>query len=589
MSLVLPAMAARTKFHQFEGENLIQADQVPPTEVVAEQELGGKKLTLEITTDKDRIGVMPGSKIKFTVRLLVDGAPLRDMEQLSEIFSGQGRSVQMSAERIPKVLKINARRLDQNLNINFSSSTDDDQSLWFDDGTSKNRARDILLGNYCEATAQPYWSPIVVAKKPQAEITNQLISEQLTSYSKDEGVALFDFSKAAVDFEFVYGGVRILPFIEIAAGLTTVGSSQKVVFFEDQFTSRASRVQPATVSEQEPVVEYQVDFDRGALTPGVPTELKLTVSAHNPKNGQVFTSPWQRVRITAVPLYKIPNVTSLGSYGSSGRPNNYQNPYFDDNTPFNPMVLPSRIQSGLTVEMPGTFNLNEEEKSRYGVNLSMSDYQDSAGGYGGGSLAQSCVSPSAIELDLIEGVAEIPFSYNGNIGPSGQLVFVIQPANYFIPYGVKDTYYGWAEGQPVDFSEYFARRLGAEEYKARKEELITYREKNNIQYPVDRLPENAFESAWASLGYPFIAMPNLPANLYGGTWFKYDDFANYRSQTYTVVGINIGSGIDLVTPQLGFWWWILIGHLIKIAIVAFETVYLRRKAKTVKRSTNAQQ
>ncbi|MFH0905351.1 MAG: hypothetical protein V1826_01365, partial [bacterium] len=250
--------------------------------------------------------------------------------------------------------------------------------------------RDELDWDYCGPTLR--YAPIKQHKTP--DLSSYIYSPQATQVldAKDNAVATYlDLSEGQAVFELVYRSGRYAPYLELEAftDLAQTIYTRKIVPFQDQL---GDQVDISDSAWQQGKIKYQTSFSAEKLTPDQDQLITVDITAQDAATGLVHDANYQRVRVWAYPL----------AYYAQ-----YQQP------PFRPFVITS-LRKGI-LEAPGEFVIPN---------------------MGTGNESQQILYKGAkyIETDLIDGGASVQFKYNGKYRLNNQLVFIVQPANYYYAY-----------------------------------------------------------------------------------------------------------------------------------------------------------
>lgn len=553
------AASENWRFTQLPGENLIPLDQISPRQIVGETEINGHKISLGIQADHKSIDITPRSKVRLTVRLLEDGQPVKP----SQIEDPSRRATGLTNFQKNPQLSINLTKLDGHIGLPPPNLTITQPGLL--------EKTNLKYGTYCPSGAQPYWAPLYVGTAPTGEIRNQLVGEDYLNKrgAYDEistitsSYAVFDFADGDIEFEYIYGGVRTMPFVEFAVGITGFEGrlqSQLSLPFSDQVGKRAV---PQVNEQGDGTIAYDVDFSKSALTPNQEDKITLAIQATN--KGRAYTSPYQRVRITALPISKEARVERLSSKQNQASDEQYSPLLPDDDF----------RQVNVDVQMPGEFVIDDKINYELAGLLYTGPY----------TTKDECRTPATVEIDLINGKANVDYLFKGETGTNRQISFLVQPVNYFVPYPE------WPLGAQINLDDAF--RNERYDWIEKRRTTPTYREEQDLRYPLDKLPFEIEGSRPECVGGAGIkgggcALPTIA--LYGDTWmpegnidFKTEldsrlwgenviTIGEFAQTNYTIASLPIGA-----QGGFNFWLWVLIAHILKTVILSIRLIMLKRK------------
>lgn len=267
----------------------------------------------------------------------------------------------------------------------------------------------------------PAISSFIYSKNIEYKLNdNQLIVDQYIPLSQPQA-----------EFELHYLGGRISPYIEITAGF---GDNQnkldvyeaKHLYFADQKTNDWQNLDIAEVKKGEFYYDVELEGTYFTVDPienarGITSNIekqfqviKMTVTSQNSNTDEINTDPIQRVNIMPFPARDIfPNYLSA--------------------TTLDPV--------GIIYKTNERWRLESGETEFYEDGF----WQDKT---------VSILGPgTGIELDLVDGQAEIYFSLTGSTPFWQNLAFVVRPANFYQYESCKISYQSWVSYCTRDLPE----------------------------------------------------------------------------------------------------------------------------------------
>ena len=503
------------------GEQLIDKNDLPPESGSKTYTSGSDNYNLELTFDSTSISPLPGSSISGHLRLLKNGRPMETIPaELSDPKTRPTAPFYLSHDNEGPLVVLDLDKLGQNLYAG---------QVVIDDN-KPDRA-----GEFGGAGSRLTWKPVTAYSTNLVDLNARLVSEQLKTVATSSGNtgptirrATFRFNEARVDFTYYHDGIRLLPYLPFK--FMTGGSTLEVeqpIWFSDQI---GHGVKTPHIKTQQTSTDtyYQISASPSRVASGSSQTIKLTIEAKDKDTKQPHTNIYQRVKITAVPLQRVfvpDRVTASEDFKQRfGQPTN-------------------RFQGKVEIATAGSFILNSDLARLHGIDLI--NTPDDAGW---------------VEADLINGKAEVEFSYTGATGVLPYIAFIVQPANFFIPYP------GW---------ERLESSGNGLEHKVKPENEVpamSNRESASLTYPD---VEQAVQARCDTPSHPGLRCDTH--YLYDGKWMTSDDFYQLVNTTFTVVEVPIGGLSNILSAQLAIWVWFLLMHASQLIIGGTLILISRRR------------
>ncbi|RLC37703.1 hypothetical protein DRH29_01280 [candidate division Kazan bacterium] len=534
-------------------EKLVGLDELPPSNIVRPFVVGDDVYTLELTFDKRYISPLPRSSIKGTVRLLKNG---KVINQIPSQLTGTNRVEKFGQPARTKIdptkIQLNLTKLNQNIHPNVKFLINGEEPQGVCDYTALDESFRSVVNPYAS------YSQIGFGAQPQAVSTIQsyVVSAQALNEGRNLKYGQLDISSGQAEFEYVFDGKRILPYLEFELG-TERGEllTSQSVFFEDQ---KQSRVTVPDINRQlkGSDIYYDMVFSESRLNLKDEQTFDIEITSRDTNSGEINTNPFQRVILTLIPpaqIFELEEIRQETRYDGSSE-------------------LAQFFYGHVNLIRPGHFIHTDELADYYGAMVGRyiphrSMFPNSRLYYTNDcEIDQSF----AVELDLIDGYGRVEFSYSGSQEWLPYLTFLVQPTNYFFEYA------GWQDGEPPHqgaFSGIYLGSLSLYEQEGILGDIKSmYRETEDIIYPP--LVDESGNDVHACPNFTWATSRQGCYKLYGNDWMDEDEFQQFINSVYTIASLPIGS-VSL-SSSLSIWWWFI---LLQIFIGLGGGLILRQKIK----------